>query len=261
VSEGIGRRARGPELAIALVGGFLVSLLAGLFGVGGGVLLVPLLVLVLRIPQHVAHATSLVGVMFAAASGGLRFAIGDAVAWPGAFALIAGGVLGAQVGARFLPRLTARGLRRLFAVALLAVAARFLLGGVGEDAAHAVVTFDTGTLVAHGAVGLAIGIASAVLGVGGGVLLVPALVLAFGYDQHLAEGTSLIVVLPTALSGAIAHSRRGYTDWSLGAWLGVTGLVGGAVGASVALGLDPALLARLFGGLLAVIAGLMLWRS
>jgi uncharacterized protein len=247
------------ELALAVGGGFVASLAAGLFGVGGGVLLVPLLVFGLRRPQHVAHATSLVAILFTAVSGTVRFAVDGAVLFPAAAVLAVGGITGAQFGARLLPRISELRLRRGFALLLLVIAARLLLGGPSAAAVtSAAPGFDAWRLAAYLGVGVAVGVLSSLLGLGGGVLLVPILALGFGLDQHTAEGTSLAVIAPTALAGAIAHQRRGYTDWALGSWLGATGLVGGSLGASVALGLSPELLTRLFGGLLATVAGLML---
>lgn len=129
---------------------------------------------------------------------------------------------------------------------------------VGRRRGEAVPALDAGRLLAHLGVGMGVGVRSSLLGIGGGRLLVPILALGFGFDQHTAEGTSLAVIAPTALAGAVAHRRRGYTDRVLGSWLGATGRVGGSLGASLALGLSPELLTRPFGGLLAAVAGLML---
>lgn len=247
------------ELTLAVGGGFVASLAAGLFGVGGGVLLVPLLVLGLRRPQHVAHATSLVAILFTAVSGTLRFALDGAVRFPVAAVLAVGGIAGAQLGARLFPGIPAVWLRRAFGLLLVVVAARLLLGGPAVAVSGAAsADLDPQRVVLYLAVGLGVGMLSSLLGLGGGVLLVPVLALGFGLDQHTAEGTSLAVIAPTALAGALAHQRRGYTDWRLGSWLGATGLVGGSLGASIALVLPAELLARLFGGLLAAVAGVML---
>lgn len=256
------RTARTPrqEHLLALVAGFLVSIAAGMFGVGGGVLLVPFLVLVLRRAQHVAHATSLVAILFAGASGGTRFAFDGAVQWVAVVALAVGAVAGAQLGARFLPKLTDTVLRRLFGVVLLVVAVRFVAAGSGgASGGLSAPDMDVAMLALHVVIGIGTGVSSAVLGVGGGTVLVPILVLLLGYGQHIAEGTSLFVIVPAALSGAIAHSRNGYTDWRLGGILGVAGILGGALGAMVALGLEPDTLGRLFGTLLFIVSALMLW--
>lgn len=60
------------------------------------------------------------------------------------------------------------------------------------------------------AIGVATGVFSGLMGIGGGLLMVPAMVLLLGYDQHLAEGTSLLVIIPTAAVAAYAHYRNGY---------------------------------------------------
>lgn len=244
-----------------VLGGLAAGLVAGLFGVGGGVLLVPLLVLVLRRPQHVSHATSLVAVTLAATAGASRFLLDGAVAGAGALGLAAGAVVGARLGGRFLPKLSDTGLRRLFGGVLAVLAIRFLLVGASGEAAAAgdfVPDLTMGILALHALGGLLAGVTSSVLGVGGGVIMVPLLVLGFGYGQHIAEGTSLAVIIPTALTGAISHHRHGYTDWSLGLRLGGASVVGSLVGASVALSLSPVTLGRTFGALQLGVAALMI---
>lgn len=243
---------------IAVAGGLAAGLIAGLFGVGGGVLLVPVLVLLLGRDQHVAHATSLVAVTLAAAAGAARFGFDGAIAWPGAVAMGIGAVGGARIGAHVMDRVPAARLRQVFAALLVLLSLRFLLSGGGASGVDgAVPDLHAGLVAAHLAVGVLGGIVSASLGVGGGVINVPALTLLFGYGQHVAEGTSLAVIVPAALAGAISHARNGYTEWRLGLALGVSAVVGAVGGASVALGLDAAVLTRLFGSLLAVVALLL----
>lgn len=236
-------------MLLPLLGGLVGGLVAGVFGVGGGVVLVPILVLVLHRDQHTAHATSLVGVTIGAGAAFARFAIGDAVAWTGALALVGGAVAGARIGARVMPRIEEGRLRKLFALVLIGLSIRFLVVGATEGASADGTGLDLSVLVIglHVLGGLTAGITSSVLGVGGGVILVPLLVIGFGYDQQIAEGTSLAVIVPTALTGAVSHSRRGYTDWRLGGTLGAGALVGGLVGAQIALSLPDTTLGRLYG--------------
>ena len=253
----------GPRNWVTTLGaGLAAGLLAGLFGVGGGVILVPLLVLLLGRTQHQAHATSLVAIVLAAFAGGARYAAAGEVAWGGAAALAAGAVVAAAFGVRVLPRLTESTLRRAFGVLLVVLALRLLLAGSPDTAAgeHAI-ALGPGVIALHIAGGVATGALSAIFGVGGGVIMVPLLVIAFGYPQHLAEGTSLVVIIPTALSGALAHGREGYTQWGLGIRLGLGGVVGALLGAQLALSLPADTLARSFGALLAVVAVLLLTRS
>ncbi|CAN5660606.1 hypothetical protein BH20ACT23_BH20ACT23_29700 [soil metagenome] len=113
---------------------------------------------------------------------------------------------------------------------------------------------DVGAWVALGVVafGVLTGVLSALFGVGGGLVMVPFMVLALGSDQHLAEGTSLLVIVPTAIVGVIAHSRRGYVSFKHAALLAVGGVVGSFLGATLALQLEEGALQVVFGAFLAL---------
>src|SRR6185437_5725561 len=76
------------------------------------------------------------------------------------------------------------------------------------------------------AFGVVVGVASGLLGVGGGTLIVPFLTLAVGLSQHAAEATSLLVILPTAIAGSLALRRRGVGNLGLALRFGVVGAVG-----------------------------------
>jgi uncharacterized membrane protein YfcA len=102
--------------------------------------------------------------------------------------------------------------------------------------------------------GLATGLIASTLGIGGGVIFVPSLVVFFGFAQHVAQGTSLAVIVPTAVVGTILHARRGRVDWRVAGLIAVGGIAGGLFGAGLAQSLDPVLLRRLFAGLLIAIA-------
>ncbi|HVM35932.1 MAG TPA: sulfite exporter TauE/SafE family protein [Actinomycetota bacterium] len=95
--------------------------------------------------------------------------------------------------------------------------------------------------------GLVVGVVSAFFGVGGGTLLVPFMVLVLGFGQHLAEGTSLAVIIPTAVVGAAAHMGRGYVSLRHGLTLGAGGVFGSFLGVGLALHLDAPTLQSLFG--------------
>jgi uncharacterized membrane protein YfcA len=103
------------------------------------------------------------------------------------------------------------------------------------------------------ALGAAVGLMSAMFGVGGGVIMVPFIVVVLGETQHLAEGTSLAVIVPTAIVGVIAHHKRGYVSFSSAAVLAATGVFGAFIGARLALSLDPATLKTYFGGFVLVV--------
>jgi hypothetical protein len=100
--------------------------------------------------------------------------------------------------------------------------------------------------VALVAFGVVVGVASGLLGVGGGTLVVPFLTLAVGLSQHSAEATSLVVILPTAVAGSLALRRRRIGDLGLALRLGVVGAFGGILGALLALALPGSTLRLVF---------------
>jgi uncharacterized membrane protein YfcA len=101
--------------------------------------------------------------------------------------------------------------------------------------------------------GLIVGAMSAFFGVGGGLLMVPFMVLVLGETQHVAEGTSLMVIVPTAIVGVIAHHKRGFVDFRLAAWLGLGGIAGAVLGARLALGTAGSVLRMMFGALVIIV--------
>lgn len=96
-------------------------------------------------------------------------------------------------------------------------------------------------------IGVAAGALSAAFGMGGGLLMVPVMVLGYGLEQHAAQGTSLVVIVPTALAGVVAHHRRGLVDWSVACYLALGGVAGVFLGARLALVTDAETLQGLFG--------------
>jgi uncharacterized protein len=98
--------------------------------------------------------------------------------------------------------------------------------------------------------GLLVGVLSGVMGIGGGILLVPILVLGFGFGQQIAQGTSLVAIIPTAIVGAYTHDRAHNVDRIAAAWVSAGGLAGALLGALVAVRMPRELLVRLFGVLL-----------
>jgi uncharacterized membrane protein YfcA len=110
-------------------------------------------------------------------------------------------------------------------------------------------------------VGLVAGAIGATVGIGGGVIFVPALAIVAGFEQHLAEGTSLAVILPTMVIAAWTHGRARRVEWRAAVRIGMFGVLGGILGARLALALDETLLRRLFAVLLLVVAARLLRRT
>ena len=248
-----------PFIVKGLALGLLAGVMSGLFGIGGGAVMVPLLVLWMALPQHRAHATSLAAIILTAASGTVAFARDGAVNFSAGFGIAAGAIAGAYFGAAVMHRLSPTRLRQAFAILMVLVALQMLIGFTPDEGM--VRLTGVAALAAYVVLGLLAGGLSAVMGVGGGVIMVPAMVLLFGFTQHVAEGTSLMIIIPTALVGAIRHSRHGYTDWRLGLALGSGGILGAIAGAAIALQLDAELLQRLFAGFLLLTGAHLLWTT
>ncbi len=239
-----------PAAGVRDVGvGAGAGVVSGLFGVGGGIVLVPFLVLVRGWGQKQAQATSLVMVSMAATAGLVQYAVTGNVVWAAGAAILVGGLLGAVIGSALVARLHAWVLQIAFAVLLVAAAARMLTSPVREPV-EALPALTAALLAAYAVSGLAMGVLSALFGIGGGILLVPLLVTFFGYDVRLAAGTSLAVMGLIALVGALRQSRQGLTDWRAGVLLGLGGAVGGLAGAALAQWLPLVVLTWLFAALL-----------
>ena len=110
------------------------------------------------------------------------------------------------------------------------------------------------------AFGVVTGVAAGILGVGGGILMVPFLTLVAGMPQHAAEATSLLVVLPTAIVASLVLQRRGVGDLGVALRFGVVGAVGAAAGALLAIALPGSSLRVVF-AIFLMLVGLRLVRD
>jgi uncharacterized protein len=232
------------ERAAALLTGVAAGLAGGLFGVGGGIVLVPLLTGALRLTQHEAHGTSLAAIGATAIASLFIYGTHGQVAWGTAALVGLASVLTARYGARLAALTSSRDLKRAFALLLVLVALRLLW----QPPAGAGPPFH-GPVAAGGfdlLLGAAVGLLAGFMGVGGGVIAVPAFALVLGMSQTAAQGTSLAVILVTAPAGAFEHHRHGNVCLRLVPWLAVGAAAGGPAAAWLAQWLPQAALARAF---------------
>jgi uncharacterized protein len=248
--------ARGIDVAI----GVLAGVASGLLGVGGGFLMVPLQTMWARTDQHRATGTSLAAIVPIAivAVGAYYLASGTPqVNLPVGAALAAGGAVGATVGSFAAARIPERALRAFVAILLAAVGLKELydavVAGLGFHAAAAAgVGIEQYVLIA--ACGLVIGILSGLAGLGGGIFMVPTLVIGFGISQRIAQGTSLVAILPTAAIGAAIHQKNGDVDWRAAGVIAAAGVPAAIAGVLLALWVPQRVLVGLFGAFLLVAA-------
>ena len=240
--------------------GLLVGLLSGLFGIGGGIVLVPLLVLVFKAAQKNAQATSLVVVAFSAVLGAVTYAVGGSVFWQAVPLLIAGGLGGTWAGSNLVKKTPDRFLTLGFGILLILVAVQ-----IGFDAwlvaTAAPVAVSLTTALGYLAAGLAMGFFSVFFGVGGGVVVVPLLISVFGFTQQLAAGTSLAVMIPVTLLGALRLTSGGFTNWGQGVRIGSVAAFSAVAGASLALATEPSALQTAFAVVLIFAGAQMIWKA
>ncbi|HLO70962.1 MAG TPA: sulfite exporter TauE/SafE family protein [Flavipsychrobacter sp.] len=104
-------------------------------------------------------------------------------------------------------------------------------------------------------IGVIAGMMSSLVGIGGGVIIVPALVLIFGLNQKTAQGTSLLLLsLPVAFAGAYNYYKAGHADWKIALILAVTFVIGGFFGSKIALGLEVSVVKKIFAVFMIIIA-------
>ena len=110
-----------------------------------------------------------------------------------------------------------------------------------------------------GLIGLLSGLASGLFGVGGGIVMVPAMVYFLKMDIKLAVGTSLAVIIPTAISGTLKHFQLGHIDWRVAASLIPMAVVGSYMGAWITRDISSGTLKRLFGGFLILVGARLIF--
>ena len=258
-ADSLGRmRKRGGTVLVLVAIGVLAGVLSGLFGVGGGVIVVPALMAFAQMDQRRASATSLVAIAPAAVVGAVTYAVQGEVHWLAALTLAVGSVIGAPIGARLLRALPLRVLPWIF-VGFIAVVLVSLFTTVPTRGGE--VHFGVVEAIVLLLLGLLSGVLSGLVGVGGGVVIVPGLEVVLGAGDLLAKGTSLLTMVPTSLSGTVANLRRRAVDLRVGLTVGITAAVCSPGGAVLARLVDPQVGTWLFAAFLVVVAVIVLSRG
>jgi uncharacterized membrane protein YfcA len=214
---------------LGLASGSLVGFSLGLVGGGGSVLAVPLMVYVVGVPDaHVAIGTSAMAVAANAAVNLSNHARGGTVRWACALTFAAAGMIGAFVGSIFGKMLDGQKLLALFALVMLVIAALMLKtrSRVGLPD----VRMNWTNMPAIVGLGLATGTLSGFFGIGGGFLIVPALMLATGMSILNAVSSSLVAVTAFGLTTAASYAWSGLISWGLAGLFIAGGIAGGLLG-------------------------------
>jgi uncharacterized membrane protein YfcA len=193
---------------------FLIGLLTGLFGglvgLGGGVIMITLMVRFFKFSQHQAHGTSLMALVFTGLSGAFTYYLQGSVDVLAAALLAASAIFTARFGAVYANALPEWKLKRAFGVFIICVS--FLLLSKPYLAQLTFLDHPASgwlKIVVLLGSGAAAGFLSGMMGVGGGSIMVPAMVLLVGDSQYTAQGSSLLAMVPTGSAGAYTHWRLG----------------------------------------------------
>ena len=229
-----------------LLPGSLGGFLGGLLGVGGGVVTIPLLTGISKLTQLQAHATSLVAIAFSATVGSLTYLARGHADWRASLLLASSAIFTARLGARFAHSLPEVKLKKSFGI-FLVFASLLLVVKDYLPVFHFAFSFWA-MLVVFLLVGAATGFLSGMAGVGGGAIMVPAMVIIAGMSQQLAQGTSLLAMVPVAMSGAMTHYRLGNVRTDIMGGLVIGSFAGGYLGATLAATLPEMTLRVCFAG-------------
>lgn len=243
--------------------GLLAGVFSSLFGVGGGIVIVPLLLFTGRFTERPAMATSLAAIGITAAYGTIRYATKGAVQPLEAVVVGLPATGGAVLGASLQQRIPTRRLSYLFALVLAAIASELLYKAAGRYPRRGVdhTHLTTWPIVAALLIGVLAGVVAGLFGVGGGILFVPVLSLLLGLSQLHAEATSLLAILPTVAAGVWRQRSYGNVRWQPALLIGLASVGGGEAGVQIATSLPDGALKILFATLVVFVAAQIALRA
>ena len=246
----------------AWVGALMVGLTLGLLGSGGSILTVPVLVYLVDQPEKLAIAQSLGIVAMISGAGALPFAWKNLVHWRSVFFFGIPGMAGTYLGALLSQLMTGAVQLAIFSVVMLIAAVMMFWKTapskkVGEVDPHA--------LWKLAVEGVVVGVVTGLVGVGGGFLIIPALVLLVGLPMHLAVGTSLVIISAKSISGFWKYidvlGQDGlFMDWTLVGLFGIVGIAGSFAGGYMGRFVPQDKLKRIFAVFLVVMGVFILWQ-
>ncbi len=238
--------------------GLTAGVFGGILGIGGGLIMIPLMVEVLKLTQHKAHGTSLVALVFTGIGGAITYSLNGAIDFTAAALLAVTAVLTAPLGARYCNVLTEKNLKKYFGAFLIFCSALLFLKpyltnfiGVVPGYAKIMILLTTGALT---------GFLSGMMGVGGGTIMIPVMVILAGFTQHVAQGTSLLVMVPAGAIGAFTHGKMGNVEKGI-LWGLIPGIICGTyLGGNIA-NIIPNDTLRLIFAVMLIFVGLRYFRT
>lgn len=237
-------------LFLTLLLGAALGFFGGLFGIGGGIIAIPLLVLGFGMEQPVAQGTALVMMVPNLLIGWWRYSRRHPAGWRAALTIGVAGTLTTWLLANFSTRLDPQTLRWLFSSFIGVLAIRLLLSRRrSSDVSATAVQLRSLPIV-----GIAGGCSMGLLGIGGGLLATPLLSGWLGLRQTMAQSLSLALVAPSSIIALTTYAHAGKVDWAMGLPLAVGGLFTVASGVALAHRLSEKRMRTIFAWMLLVTA-------
>jgi hypothetical protein len=236
------------DVAIGIAIGLVSGVLSGLFGVGGGIVMTPGIQVLLGAPPIVALATPLPVIFPTALTGALSYRRRGEIDVHAAAWLVGPGIVGAAVGAWLTGSIDTRLLLIVTAVLLGWQAIAILRKRERTTAAR------PATAPILGGIGALAGLVSGLLGIGGGLVIVPLLAGWLGMPLKRALGTSLLAIVALVVPGTVVHAALGHLDLGIGLALVIGAVPGARLGAAIALGTRERTLRVVVGSGLLVVA-------
>ncbi len=252
---GIRREAGEGVLPLTLALSILIGISLGLLGGGGSILTVPILGYVAGMAPKAAIASSLVVVAITSAVGVIPHARAGRVMWRTGVLFGGAGMVGAYAGGRISLLFPARALMIAFGVMMVVTAIAMLRRASQHPQVHVPREAKLGPALVQG---FFVGIVTGLLGVGGGFVIVPAMVLLGGLAMEYAVGTSLVVIAMNSLAGFVGHIGDAQIDWATTLAVSGVAAVGAWLGGRLVGRIDPAILRKAFGILVIIVAVVVL---
>lgn len=263
----------GIEHAFLPAAGFLIGIVASMTGVGGGIFIVPLLTIGYgMIPQH-AVGTSLGSIVFTALAATYSYARQKRIFYRLGLIMAVGTVPGAYFGAYMTTVVSSRLLGLVFGLFLFLLTLHMVFNDWGRvpvevaSSSRALLTKSNGdyldsfaSLIRILLLGFLAGFGSGFLGIGGGVLSVPAMNFGLHLPIHNATATSMFMMIFTSLSGAVKHTSAHHLHWGYALLLALGTIFGAQVGAGLSKRVSSRALRRIFGGIMLLVSVQMLFK-
>lgn len=241
-------------VTLGLLSGALAGLFSGLFGIGGGTVMVPALIYLMGMDRKLAHGTSLAAIIPLSMSSGLSYALAGEIDLRVAAALAVGSLIGVSLGTRLLHKVDHRIVGGLFVVLLVISSIRLITGGELHGTQR---VLSSTVLLALVLAGVAVGVLAGLLGIGGGAVLVPLMIIGLGMPATTAKGTSLAVIVVSSIVGTLGNRRHLNVEVPTAALVGSVGVVAAFIGGRLSLAVSDTLANTMFAAFLLIIAARM----